>query len=210
MDEDKCIIFNRHQENYRSHNFLFHSGTLQVKKLNSFYRWPGRAHDARVYAQSPLAEELAELCYVENRRLDETFHILGDSAYPLSNNLITPYRVCKQNMTVQQKKFNTHLASKRAVIERAFGLLGLRFPRLLKLKVQSLDKRIKCIVSACVLHNWCLMEDDGDEFDELQGHNLDMNVGDNITADAYLGWKRANGGGITKRDILCQKIAELP
>ena len=54
------------------------------------------------------------------------------------------------------------------------------------------------------------MEDDGDEFDELQGHNLDMNVGDNITADAYLGRKRANGGGITKRDILCQKIAELP
>ena len=93
-----------------------------------YFRWPGRAHDARVYAQSPLAEELAELCHVENRRLDETFHIIGDSAYPLSNNLITPYRVRKQNMTVQQKKFNTHLASKRAVIERAFGLLGLRFP----------------------------------------------------------------------------------
>ena len=66
-------------------------------------------------------------------------------------------------MTVQQKKFNTHLASKRAVIERAFGLLGLRFPRLVKLKVRSLEKRINCIVSACVLHNWYIMEDDGDE-----------------------------------------------
>ena len=113
-------------------------------------------------------------------------------------------------MTVQQKKFNTHLASKRAVIERAFGLLGLRFPRLVKLKVRSLEKRINCIVSACVLHNWCIMEDDGDEFDEVQGGNLDLDVANNLTAKAYLGRRRANGGGITKRDLLCQYIAEQP
>ena len=182
------------------------------EEMNVFncFRWPGRAHDARVYAQSPLAEELSDLCHVENRRIDETFHIIGDSAYPLSNYLMTPYRVRKQNMTVQQKKFNTHLASKRAVIERAFGLLGLRFPRLVKLKVRSLEKRINCIVSACVLHNWCIMEDDGDEFDEVQGGNLDLDVANNITAEAYLGRRRANGGGITKRDLLCQYIAEQP
>ena len=113
-------------------------------------------------------------------------------------------------MTVERKKFNTHLASKRAVIERAFGLLGLRFPRLLKLKVQSLDKRIACIVVACVLHNWCIMEDDGEEFDDFEGENLDLNVGENITADVYLGRRRANGGGITKRNILCQYIAGQP
>ena len=147
---------------------------------------------------------------MENRRIDETFHIIGDSAYPLSNNLMTPYRVRKQNMTIEQKKFNTHLASKRAVIERAFGLLGLRFPRLLKLKVQSLEKRINCIVAACVLHNWCIMENDGDDFEEFEGDNLDLNVGNNITAEAYLGRRRANGGGITKRDILCQYISGQP
>ena len=159
-----------------------------------YFSWPGRAHDARVYAQSPLAEELSDLCHVENRRIDETFHIIGDSAYPLSNHLITPYRVRKQNMTLDQKKFNTHLASKRSVIERAFGLLGLRFPRLLKLKVQSLEKHISCIVVACVLHNWCIMEDDGEDFDEMEGDNLDVSVGENIAADAYLGQRRAVGG----------------
>ena len=147
---------------------------------------------------------------MENRRIDETFHIIGDSAYPLSNNPMTPYRVRKQNMTIEQKKFNTHLASKRAVIERAFGLLGLRFPRLLKLKVQSLEKRINCKVAACVLHNWCIMEDDGDDFEEFEGDNLDLNVGNNITAEAYLGRRRATGGGITKRDILCQYISGQP
>ena len=72
--------------------------------------------------------KISDLCYVENRRLDETYHILGDSAYPLSNQLITPYRV-RDNMSLAQKKFNTNLASKRSVIERAFGLLGLRFSK---------------------------------------------------------------------------------
>ena len=149
------------------------------------------------------------MCYIEDRRLDETFHIIGDSAYPLSNYLITPYRVRKQNMTIQQKKFNTHLASKRAVIERAFGLLGLRFPRLMKLKVNTLEKCIKCIVAACVLHNWCIMEDDG-EFDDVDGDPLDMAVGNNITADAYLGRKQVTGGGVNKRELLCQYIATQP
>ena len=76
--------------------------------------------------------------------------------------------------------------------------------------MQSLDKRIKCIVSACVLHNWCLIEDDDENFDDFEGETLDMNVGNNLTADAYLGRKRANGGGITKRDLLCQQISGLP
>ena len=162
-----------------------------------------------MYAQSPLAEDLPNLCYMENRRLDETFHIIGDSAYPLSNYLITPYRVRKQNMTVQEKKFNTHLASKRAVIERAFGLLGLRFPRLMKLKVNSLEKRIQCIVAACVLHNWCIMEDDDKDFEDI-GIRLDNEVTRNITADAYLGRKRASGGGMNKRNLLCAYIAGQP
>ena len=146
---------------------------------------------------------------MEDKHLDETYHIIGDSAYPLSNYLITPYCVRKQGMSVQQKKFNTHLASKRSVIERAFGLLGQRFPRLMKLNVHSLEKRIKCIVSACVLHNWCIMEDDGEDFDEV-GEILDNSVGQNLTAEAYMGRRRAAGGGQNKRDLLCEFIAGQP
>ena len=123
--------------------------------------------------------------------------------------MITPYRIRKQGMLVRQKKFNTHLASKRSVIERAFGLLGQRFPRLMKLKVTSLEKRIDCIVSACVLHNWCILEDDGEDFEEIT-HSLDNNVGQNITAEAYIGRKRASGGGVNKRDMLCNFINGQP
>ena len=162
-----------------------------------------------MFAQSPIAEDLADLCYIEDRHLDETFHIIGDSVYPLSNYLITLYRVHRQNMTVQQKKFNTHLSSKRAVIERAFGLLGLRFPRLMKLKVNTLEKRFKCAVVSCVLQNWCILEDDGEDFEEIGSH-LDLDVGQNITAEAYLGRKRATGGGVNERDLLCDYIATQP
>ena len=180
--------------------------SMFYNKRNYFHcSWPGKAHDARVWAKSPLCEDLAELCYVDNRRLDKTYHILGDSAYPLSNHLLTPYRV-RANMSLAQKKYNTNLASKRSVIERAFALLGLCFPRLMKLKVKSLDKRIKCIVSACVLHNWCIFEDDccEESFDEYIA-NLDTDV-NTLPATAILGRRRALGGGMTKRDMLCNYI----
>ena len=179
--------------------------SVQINEQIIICRWPGKAHDARVWSKSPLSEDLADLCYIQDRRLDETFHILGDSAYPLSNNVMTPYRVT-QNMTMAQKKFNTNLASKRSVIERAFGLLGLRFPRLMKLIVKSLEKRIACIISACVLHNWCIFEDDCDEenFEDYVS-NIDFTV-NRFSAETIMGRRRALGGGLTKREMLCAYI----
>ena len=148
-----------------------------------YYSWPGEAHDARVFNHSPLREEWADLCYVPNQRLDETYHILGDNVYPLSNHVMTPYRV-RSNKSLAQKKFNTNLTSKRCVIERAFSLLGQQFPRLLKLKVKSLEKKVMCIVSTCVLHNWCIIENDVEEedFEEVVS-SLDCNV-NRFSADA--------------------------
>ena len=106
---------------------------------------------------------LAEFCYADGKHLGESYHILGDTAYPLSNHLITPYRLQGGRLGAE-KKFNMHLSSKRSVIECAFGLLGLRFPRLLKLKCKHQGKRVMTVVACCVLHNWCLMEDDGRYF----------------------------------------------
>ena len=127
------------------------------------HRWPGRAHDARIWNRSPLKEILPEVMDVGNLRIDEMYHLIGDSAYPMSNYLMTPYKQRGLRLNDYQKKFNTHLSSKRAVIERAFGLLGLRFPRVTLLPFRSNKKRIQCVVACCVLHNWCLIEDDDDE-----------------------------------------------
>ena len=179
-----------------------------------FHRWPGRAHDARVWHRSPIFKALPDLCYVEGLRIDETFHILGDSAYPLSNHLMVPYKQRKSSLTQMQKMFNTHLASKRSVIERAFGLLGLRFPRLLHLKFRSNDKRIISVVAACVLHNWCLMEDDDDDSifklaDEDHTGLLQTDVNDYFPAALIIGNRRANAGGNTKREMLSAIISNL-
>ena len=190
------------------------SELYHLKNINKgafYFSWPGRAHDARVWQQSPLCKDLPDLCYVEHQRLDQTFHIIGDCAYPMSNHLLSPFRSRRGNINDAQKKFNTHLASKRSVIERAFGLLGLRFPRLLHLTAKNNTKRIRIVVAACVLHNWCIMEDDHDEegFEMLVSQSLRTDISDDKPAEAVIGRRRALGGGNTKRNILCDYIAHM-
>ena len=101
--------------------------------------------------------------------------------------------------------FNTNLASKRSVIERAFGLLGIRFPRLTHITSRSNEKRIKIVVAACILHNWCIMEDDLDEsiFHLAEHHDeIETAVNDHIPASLMAETRHANAGGNTKRDML--------
>ena len=63
-----------------------------------------------------------------------------------------------------------------------------------------------CVVSTCVLHNWCIFENDVDEdgFEETIS-NLDFNV-NRFSAEAELGCRRALGGGNTKCEMLCDYI----
>ena len=163
-----------------------------------------------MWHRSPICKDLPELCNIQGQRIDETFHIIGDSAYPISNNLMIPYKVRKNSLTQQQKNFNTNLSSKRSVIERAFGLLGIRFPRLTHLTSRTNGKRINIVVSACVLHNWCLIEDDSDDrlFRIMEQENvLETNVNDHIPA-SLVATGRGTGGGNTKREILMNMIAQ--
>ena len=46
------------------------------------------------------------------------------------------------------------------VIERAFGLLQKRFPRVTYLRQRTLKKKIKVVLAASVLHNLSIMEGD--------------------------------------------------
>lgn len=50
------------------------------------------------------------------------YHLLGDSAYPFSTSLITPYRD-NGHLSRRQKKFSTLHSSTTTVIERVFGCL---------------------------------------------------------------------------------------
>ena len=166
-----------------------------------------------MWLNSDPCRDLPDLCHFPDQRLDETFHIIGDSAYPLSNHLICPFRSTRfTNLDATKKKYNTHLAPKWSVIERAFGLLGLRFPRLLKITEQSNLKHIKIVVAACVLHNWCILEDDADEeaFEEIIVQSLRNDISHGKPASSIVGRRRACGGGNTKRNMLKNVIGTLP
>ena len=68
------------------------------------------------------------------------------------------------------------------------------------------------VVAACVLHNWCIMEDDQDEtiFQLAENcGNLETNVNDYFPAALMVGTRRANAGGNTKREMLSSIIETM-
>ena len=67
-----------------------------------------------------------------------------------------------------------------------------------------------CVVVACFLHNWCLIEDDDDTgiFEVVAELEMDGHVG--MPASIALGRRQANGVGSHKRDLLCKIISNLP
>ncbi|XP_052264182.1 putative nuclease HARBI1 [Dreissena polymorpha] len=125
-----------------------------LKFLDIYTGWPGSVHDARVYRNSPVAQK------IEN--LPDEFHVLGDSAYPLTRHLLVPYRD-NGHLDQLQKKFNKCHSSTRVDVERAIGLLKCKFRRLEYLDM-LMELEIPVVISACcVLHNFILQRESDTE-----------------------------------------------
>ena len=89
--------------------------TYDLRFLDIFAGWPGQSHDARVFRMNPLYQTLPGcLQHQQVNRLPETYHIVGDSAYPLSQQLMTPFRNVN-NLNAVERKYNRNLSSKRQV-----------------------------------------------------------------------------------------------
>lgn len=132
-------------------------------------------HDARVFRNSPLYHRLTN---VENGLLPATSHLIGDAAYPLMINLMTPFRN-NGHLTPAQITYNTKLASIRSTIERTFGLLKGKFRRLKYLDVSDNNLGIDIIGACCVLHNF-ILDADGMEIDEIEENILIEDEYDNL------------------------------
>ncbi|XP_011859380.1 PREDICTED: putative nuclease HARBI1 [Vollenhovia emeryi] len=134
----------------------FHSIVLQgicdhkARFIDIFVGLPGRMHDARVFRQSEIFQRLTH-----HHLLPPDCHIIGDAAYPLLVNLLTPYRDTG-HLSRAQITYNTRLSSIRSIIERAFGLLKCKFRRLHYLDIADFDFGNKMIGAACVLHNFLI------------------------------------------------------
>uniref|UniRef100_T1J8U3 DDE Tnp4 domain-containing protein n=1 Tax=Strigamia maritima TaxID=126957 RepID=T1J8U3_STRMM len=123
----------------------------QMKFIDVFAGWPGSSHDARVWRNSPICKRL---CEERDTYSPHDTHILGDSAYPLENYLLVPYRNTGY-LTPKQKCYNQKLSSSRVLIENAFGELKSRFRRMKYLDMIRIDYASTVIITACILHNIC-------------------------------------------------------
>ena len=164
--------------------------TYDLRFLDIFVGWPGRSHDHRVFTHNPLFHTLPGRLIHPHQRLIDSYHIIGDSAYPCHPELLTPFKKPRHGgLNAVEKKFNTHLASKRNVsfklpffltitdlqttsytrfplqnVERSFALLLQRFPRTVKLNQHTLQKKIKVVMASCILHNICIIENDNIQY----------------------------------------------
>ncbi|XP_030376754.1 putative nuclease HARBI1 isoform X2 [Scaptodrosophila lebanonensis] len=139
----------------------YHSVILQGvcdsagKFMDVFIGMPGSINDATVFRNSPL-------CMKKDRRL------VGDVAYPLSTNLLTPY--AKKDVTqfkAAHEIYNKRLNVLHSIIVRALGLLVSRFRRLQYLDVKT-PKAANYIISACcMLHNFIQINEDTAEEDDI-------------------------------------------
>lgn len=110
----------------------------------------GSVHDARVYRKSKIGQQITTL-------MPGNYHLLGDGAYPLQLNVITPFKN-NGHLTRRQLNFNRKLSATRCVIERAFGQLKGRFRRLKYLDMNRTDFIPSVIMACCVLHNLDLQQ----------------------------------------------------
>lgn len=126
--------------------------------LDVFTGVSGKVHDSRVYSLSFISKRIPLIC-------GETYHLLGDAAYPLSPYLITPYRDYG-NLTRRQVNFNYKFSKTRVLIENCFGLLKGRFRQLTyQTDFMTVLKTSQFILSCCVLHNLCI--NNGDDWLEI-------------------------------------------
>jgi len=100
-----------------------------------------------------------EVSRTPNQLFPNDRHILGDSAYPLIDWLLTPDRD-NGHLTLAERQYNFIHSRARMVIERAFGMLKGRFRRLNFIEVDSLEDIAKVVIVACTLHSICFMKDD--------------------------------------------------
>ncbi|XP_025161498.1 putative nuclease HARBI1 [Harpegnathos saltator] len=131
----------------RKQCFSLHiQGTVNhhMKFMDVFIGYPGSVHDARVFKNSPICNDLHELC--------GNNYLLGNSAYPCLKQLIVPYRD-NGHLTRAQRTFNQKLSSCRVIIENAFGCLKQRFRQLYHFKLRDIPQMTCVIHACCVLHN---------------------------------------------------------
>ena len=162
----------------RHHHYSLNVLAVAGPDLSFYYVNPnfaGRAHDARVLRESSLWQAFE----IESNRPFPGAVLLGDSAYPLTEWLITPYAGDPEGA---KGRFNSCHRTTRNIVERAFGVVKKRFYSLSTgLRVPSMEFAAKLITAAMVLHNLCVRF--GDRGDEDEDEEVEPEAGQETEAE---------------------------
>ncbi|KAI1884492.1 hypothetical protein AGOR_G00226940 [Albula goreensis] len=129
---------------------------------------PGQTHDAEVLTNSDiytLAEHhqngflfpLGKPQVVNDVQIP--VHLIGGPAYPLKRWIMTGFTHHEQ-LTAEQRTFNSRLSSARTCSEVAFGRLKGRWRCLVKRNDLAVRTTTDNIIACCVLHNVCELRRD--------------------------------------------------
>lgn len=148
---------------------------------------PGRMHDARVFRNSALFHNIAN---EERPLIPENMHLIGDSAYPLLKNLMTPIRD-NGHLRHSEISYNTKLSYIRSIIERTFGILKMKFRRFKYLDIADFNFGNNIIATSCILHNFIIIhdalnieDDDNYFYDEREIENGEVHE-DNVREEYF-------------------------
>ena len=154
----------------------FHSIVLMAfvgpKKEFSYISvgFPGSNHDSYVLQRSLWWDRVTN--DVNKFFQSPDYHAVGDSAFPLTEFLLVPYKQ-QVGMTKPMKVFNKKLSAARVTVERAFGDLKNRFRRCLDIQ-GNISTCVNVVSAACCVHNFCIA-------------NGDFEIEETTTADLLLG-----------------------
>jgi hypothetical protein len=110
---------------------------------NIVARWPGSVHDSTIFSNSRLRANFEDGAY-------ENSLLLGDSAYPSKQYLVTPLL---NPQTAAERLYNESHIQTRNIIERLFGIWKRRFPILAIGMRYHLHRIMPIIVATAILHN---------------------------------------------------------
>ncbi|CAG8476510.1 9572_t:CDS:2, partial [Scutellospora calospora] len=134
----------------RKHRYALHlQGIVNHKGHFIFYQisWSVLVHDAKAFKNSYIYEN-------NSLFIEDEDYLVGDSAYPLLQWLITLFKDLQGLDIQQQKYFNTIHSKTRVVIKQAFGRLKTRFPFLRDMRLKDTKKGTDIIDIALILHNF--------------------------------------------------------
>jgi len=147
---------NRHHQH--SINVLAVAGpSREFFYVNANY--PGKCHDSHMLQESSLWRH-----FEAGWRPFDGAVLLADSAYPVKDWLLTPFRGAEEGL---QGRFNWAHRKTRMLVEQAFGVIKKRFYILATgIRFHKMKNASEIIIACFVLHNLCILHGDQGEVDD--------------------------------------------